>query len=307
MRVESRISRMMTLTAMGLRSTPTETPLHTHYHRARHAHSRKRGNSTACLPCWSSVLSFPACLFSQVPAHHHRPYAPSPPPPPPIRKDASAARPNLAAGGLHCGEPQGGCSCWGWPQCGVRRYVSPCPCAPLARTRTTPHTTFTHFPVPVFRGEDPNAIWVQRATTMGTKAAFLKDPLAWFNDFWFPLFKHEYTRYRANAGHEALARLTNLSANLMVVREMPVPSPTHPFSPFLPPTPPSPPSVWPASACALKSAFPPLLSLIYTVPLPPSLLPGHPEHRPSPPANPSAMGTQGATHRDSWPAWSVPL
>jgi hypothetical protein len=80
--------------------------------------------------------------------------------------------------------------------------------------------------VPVFRGDDPNAIWVRRATSMGTKAAFLRDPLAWYNEFWFPLFKHEYTRYLPNAGHEAIARLTNLSADLMVVR---------PFSSLCPP------------------------------------------------------------------------
>ena len=74
--------------------------------------------------------------------------------------------------------------------------------------------------VPVFRGDDPNAIWVRRATSMGTKAAFLRDPLAWYNDFWFPLFKHEYTRYLPNAGHEAIARLTKLSADFMVVRPL---------------------------------------------------------------------------------------
>jgi len=85
--------------------------------------------------------------------------------------------------------------------------------------------------VPVFRGEDPNAIWVLRATKMGTKAAFLRDPLAWYNEFWFPLFKHEYTRYVPNGGHEALARLTNLSANLMVVRPPPLPSALPPFCP----------------------------------------------------------------------------
>ncbi|GAB5031939.1 transcriptional sir2 family [Nannochloropsis oceanica] len=73
--------------------------------------------------------------------------------------------------------------------------------------------------VPVFRGDDPNAIWVRRAASMGTKAAFLRDPLAWYNEFWFPFFKHEYTRYLPNAGHEAIARLTNLSADLMVVTQ----------------------------------------------------------------------------------------
>ena len=90
----------------------------------------------------------------------------------------------------------------------------------------------------MFRGSDPNAIWVQRvrwyididitthtrsstrpkhtpsphlfvihqATSLGTKAAFLRDPLDWYNDFWFPLFSHAYTRCPPNAGHEAIAR-----------------------------------------------------------------------------------------------------
>ncbi len=73
--------------------------------------------------------------------------------------------------------------------------------------------------VPTFRGDDPNSFWVRRATSLGTKATFLKDPLDWFNNFWFPLFKHEYTRALPNAGHEALARLANLSANMLVVNQ----------------------------------------------------------------------------------------
>ncbi|TFJ81716.1 hypothetical protein NSK_006965 [Nannochloropsis salina CCMP1776] len=73
--------------------------------------------------------------------------------------------------------------------------------------------------VPVFRGDDPNAIWVKRVTSMGTKAAFLRDPVTWYNEFWFPLFKHQYTRASPNAGHEALARLSNLDPNLLVVTQ----------------------------------------------------------------------------------------
>ncbi len=45
-----------------------------------------------------------------------------------------------------------------------------------------------------------------QATILGTKAAFLKDPLDWYQTFWFPLFSHAYTRCPPNAGHEAIAK-----------------------------------------------------------------------------------------------------
>lgn len=64
--------------------------------------------------------------------------------------------------------------------------------------------------IPTFRGES-DSIWVQKATSWGMKRAFLRDPLIWYNTFWFPYFPMKFTRMKANGGHEALAQLANLS------------------------------------------------------------------------------------------------
>ena len=73
------------------------------------------------------------------------------------------------------------------------------------------------FPITFIGGDD--GIWVQRATSLGTKAAFLRETIKWYNDFWFPFFRHDFTRRQPNPGHEAVARIANLSPNVTVVTQ----------------------------------------------------------------------------------------
>ena len=54
---------------------------------------------------------------------------------------------------------------------------------------------------------------------MGTRAAFLKDPRAWYNSFWLKSFAPHRLAVSPNSGHEALAALCNLFDDLRIITQ----------------------------------------------------------------------------------------
>lgn len=60
--------------------------------------------------------------------------------------------------------------------------------------------------IPTFRGQD-DSIWVQRATSWGTKAAFLRDPVKWYNRCARPACRLLATTYLSTVSDLVLLRL----------------------------------------------------------------------------------------------------
>jgi len=59
--------------------------------------------------------------------------------------------------------------------------------------------------LPLFRGTDPDAIWNRDVTEIGTRQAFLRDPVGWWQ--WFLRSFNGLLDARPNAAHRALAAL----------------------------------------------------------------------------------------------------
>lgn len=62
--------------------------------------------------------------------------------------------------------------------------------------------------IPPFRG-GPAAVWSARTRAMGTRAAFTRDPLAWYNSFWLAgvIPWERFYAARPTAAHAAVAAL----------------------------------------------------------------------------------------------------
>jgi NAD-dependent SIR2 family protein deacetylase len=66
--------------------------------------------------------------------------------------------------------------------------------------------------IPPFRSKrsEADAVWNKQTERVGTRRAFLQDPVRWYNAFWLQSFAPKHMRKPPNAGHEALAALTSL-------------------------------------------------------------------------------------------------
>lgn len=80
--------------------------------------------------------------------------------------------------------------------------------------------------IPAFRSsrstgkyQDDGTIWGRHVESMGTRAAFLKDPLHWYSSFWLQSFAPGHMKKLPSAGHEALSELTHLSSNISIVTQ----------------------------------------------------------------------------------------
>jgi len=79
--------------------------------------------------------------------------------------------------------------------------------------------------IPPFRASrfgaelDGGAVWSQHIETMGTRRAFEKDPLEWYNSFWLPSFAPRLLAKPANEGHHALAALAAVFPGISVITQ----------------------------------------------------------------------------------------
>jgi len=63
--------------------------------------------------------------------------------------------------------------------------------------------------IAAFRTGD-DAVWSKHVTAMGTKKAFKREPLEWFNSFWLPTFESSRVRTaKPSPAHKALARIAS--------------------------------------------------------------------------------------------------
>lgn len=63
------------------------------------------------------------------------------------------------------------------------------------------------------------AVWSQHIEEMGTRAAFEKDPRAWYTVFWLPTFAPAKVAKDPNDGHEAIAALASAFPALCVITQ----------------------------------------------------------------------------------------
>lgn len=63
------------------------------------------------------------------------------------------------------------------------------------------------------------AVWSQHIEEMGTRAAFEKDPRAWYTFFWLPTFAPAKVAKPPNDGHEAIAELASVFPAVFVITQ----------------------------------------------------------------------------------------
>lgn len=68
-----------------------------------------------------------------------------------------------------------------------------------------------------FRG--PNGIWNSSLSSRSTRAAFVKSPQEWYNNFWIPTFSSSLENIKPNAGHEAIHEIMRTCSNVSLVTQ----------------------------------------------------------------------------------------
>ena len=66
---------------------------------------------------------------------------------------------------------------------------------------------------------DLGSVWSQHIEEMGTRAAFEKDPRAWYTSFWLPTFAPAKVAKPPNEGHEVIAELASTFPALCVITQ----------------------------------------------------------------------------------------
>lgn len=69
--------------------------------------------------------------------------------------------------------------------------------------------------VPPFRSK--GGVWSSVVWETNTRAAFRKNPLVWYRDFWIPLFARDKNKYAPNQAHMALQQLMNMCPSTMTL------------------------------------------------------------------------------------------
>lgn len=72
--------------------------------------------------------------------------------------------------------------------------------------------------IAAFRTGD-DAVWSKHVTDMGTKRAFRKDPVTWYNEFWLPTFEATVVEAKPSAAHKAIAKIARLAPRTRVVTQ----------------------------------------------------------------------------------------